>query len=128
MSDPAPRRWDHYVRDMLGACDKILSYNRGLDQSAFVADERTYDATLRNLEILGEAATHIPADVRESHTDIPWRALIGTRNQVIHGYLGIDDDVIWSIVRDDVPLLVPMLQALLELAGNGNPALSDKRD
>lgn len=114
MSDPAPRRWDHYVRDMLGACDKILSYNRGLDQSAFVADERTYDATLRNLEILGEAATHIPADVRESHADIPWRALIGTRNQVIHGYLGIDDDVIWSIVRDDIPALVPLLRALLD--------------
>ena len=47
MSDPRPRRWDHYVRDMLGACDKVASYNEGLDQAAFVADGRTYDATWR---------------------------------------------------------------------------------
>ena len=71
---------------------------------------------MRNLEILGEAATHIPADVRESHGGIPWRALVGTRNQVIHGYLGIDDDIIWSIVRDDIPVLVPLLRELLEEA------------
>lgn len=118
----AQRRWDHYIADMLGACDKILSYNDGLDQSAFVADERTYDATLRNLEIVGEAATHVPADVRESHADIPWRALIGTRNQVIHGYLGIDDDIIWSIIRDDIPVLMPLLQALLEQAKSERPS------
>ena len=116
MSDPRPRRWDHYVRDMLGACDKIASYNEGLDQAAFVADGRTYDATLRNLEILGEAATHVPDDVRESHASIPWRALVGTRNQIIHGYLGIDDDIIWSIVRDDIPALAPSLRELLEEA------------
>ena len=116
MSDPRPRRWDHYVRDMLGACDKILSYNEGLDQPAFIADGRTYDATLRNLEVLGEAATHVPADVRDSRAEIPWRALTGTRNQVIHGYLGIDDDIIWSIVRDDIPMLVPQLRELLEEA------------
>lgn len=124
MSDPRPgqRRWDHYVRDMLAACDKIVSYNNGLDQTAFVADVRTYDATLRNLEILGEAATHIPVDIRESSASIPWRALIGTRNQVIHGYLGIDDDIIWSIVRDDIPVLMPPLRALLEQAEGGSPA------
>ena len=116
MSDLAPRRWDHYARDMLSACDKIVSYNEGLDQSAFVDDERTYDATLRNLEVLGEAATHIPDHVRESHADIPWRALIGTRNQVIHGYLGIDDDIIWSIIRDDIPELIPLLRTLLKEA------------
>ena len=85
-----------------------------MDQAAFVADDRTHDATLRNLEILGEAATHIPDFVRESHPEIPWRAAIGTRNRLIHAYLGIDDDIIWSIVRDDIPALAPLLTALLE--------------
>ena len=116
MSDtpPGERRWDWYVRDMLAACSKIGTYTAGMDQAAFVADDRTYDATLRNLEILGEAATHIPEFVRESHPEVPWRAAIGTRNRLIHAYLGIDDDIIWSIVRDDIPALAPVLAALLE--------------
>lgn len=124
MSDPEPggRRWDWYVRDMLEACERIRTYTDGLNRAAFVADERTYDATLRNLEILGEAATHIPAPVRESHGEIPWRAVSATRNQVIHAYLGIDDDINWSIIQDDIPELAPLLVDLLaeaEASGGG---------
>ena len=116
MSNPRriERRWDCYVRDMLVACEKVMSYTEGMDQPAFVADERTYDATLRNLELIGEAATRIPDSVRESHEEIPWRRMIGTRNRIIHGYLGIDDDVVWSIIRDDIPELTQLLGALLE--------------
>ena len=99
---------------MLAAYSKIATYTAGMDQATFVADDRTYDATLRNLEILGEAATHVPDFVRDSHPEIPWRAAIGTRNRLIHGYLGIDDDIIWSIVRDDIPELTPLLSALLD--------------
>lgn len=107
---------------MLEACERIRTDTDGLNRAAFVADERTYDATLRNLEILGEAATHIPAPVRESHGEIPWRAIIATRNQVIHAYLGIDDDIIWSIIQDDIPELAPLLVDLLaeaEASGGG---------
>ena len=116
MSDgPAGERpWIPYVRDMLAACERILRYTDGLEQQAFVADDRTYDATLRNLGIIGEAARRIPESVRESRDEIPWRAIIGTRNRVVHAYLGIDDDVIWSIVTDDIPELMPALQALLD--------------
>lgn len=112
--ESAERPWIPYVHDMLAACERILRYTDGLDQQAFVADDRTYDATLRNLGILGEAARRIPESVHESHDDIPWRAIIGTRNRVVHTYLGIDDDVIWSIVCDDIPKLVPALEALLD--------------
>lgn len=108
------RRWDCYVRDMLVACEKVMSYTEGMDQTAFVADGRTYDATLRNLELIGEAATRIPDSVRESREEIPWRRMIGTRNRIIHGYLGIDDDVVWSIIRDDIPELTLQLSGLLE--------------
>ena len=71
-----------------------------------------YDATLRNLELIGEAATHIPEEIRSAHPDTPWRMIIATRNRLIHGYLGIDDDTLWSIIQDDVPELLPMLQAM----------------
>ena len=59
-----------------------------------------YDATVRNIELVGEAATHVPESIRQSHPEIPWRMIIATRNQLIHGYLGIDDDVLWSICAD----------------------------
>jgi uncharacterized protein with HEPN domain len=65
-----------------------------------------------NLELIGEAATHIPDQVRSAHPEIPWRRIIATRNRLIHGYLGIDDDTLWSIIRDDIPELLPLLKAM----------------
>jgi len=112
MSDASQREWRFYLDDMIGFAEKVLAYTDGLDQAGFVASELTYDATLRNLELIGEAATHIPDDVRAAHAEIPWRMIIATRNRLIHGYLGIDDDVLWSIVRDEVPVLLPQLRAL----------------
>jgi uncharacterized protein with HEPN domain len=112
MSDGPRRAWRFYIDDMIAFAEKVLAYVSGLDQSDFIADERTYDATLRNLELLGEAASHVPDHARTAHPEIPWRLIIATRNRLIHGYLGIDDDTVWSIVRDDVPALLPMLRAL----------------
>ncbi len=73
---------------------------------------------MRNLELIGEAATHIPQDIRDQSPKIPWRQVIATRNRLIHGYLGIDDEILWSIVQDDIPeLLVNLLNLLGELKG-----------
>ena len=65
------------------------------------------DATIRNLELIGEAATHVPEAARLAAPMVPWRKVIATRNRLIHGYLGIDDDTVWSIVVTDVPELLP---------------------
>ena len=67
---------------------------------------------MRNIELVGEAATHAPEAVRRNHPEIPWRMIIATRNQLIHGYLGIDDDVLWSIVQTDIPALLTSLRLL----------------
>ena len=67
---------------------------------------------MRNLELIGEAATHVPAEVRERHAGIPWRQIIATRNCLIHGYLGIDNDTLWSIVSDDIDPLIIQLRAM----------------
>jgi uncharacterized protein with HEPN domain len=112
MSDASQREWRFYLDDIIDFAGKVLAYTDGLDQAGFVASGLTYDATLRNLELIGEAATHIPDEVRTAHPEIPWRMIIATRNRLIHGYLGIDDDTLWSIIRDDVPELLPLLQAL----------------
>lgn len=106
------REWSFYIDDMIGFAERVRSYTEGMDQAAFVASEITYDAVLRNLELTGEAATRVPDEVREAHPEIPWRMIVATRNRLIHAYLGIDDDIIWSIIRDDIPSLLAALKKL----------------
>jgi uncharacterized protein with HEPN domain len=105
----AGRAWRFYLDDMIGFAEAVLAYTSGLDQERFVVSRLNYDATLRNLELIGEAASHVPEAVRQLASDIPWRQVVATRNRLIHGYLGIDNDTLWSIIRDDVP---PLLESL----------------
>lgn len=97
MSEACQREWRFYLDDMTEFAGKVLAYTGGLDQAGFTASGLVYDATLRNLELIGRAAT---------------------RNRLIHGYLGIDDDTLWSIIRDDVPELLPLLQGLRNEVGS----------
>lgn len=106
------REWRFYVQDMIGFAEKCLTYTENMDQTGFVASGITYDAVLRNLELIGEAATQIPEDIREKYPAVPWRMIIATRNRLIHGYLGIDDDIVWSIVQDELPSLVSELRRI----------------
>lgn len=112
MSDIGHREWRFYLDDMIKFAERVLNYTVGLDQNDFIENELAYDATLRNLELIGEAATHIPDEIRSTHIQIPWRMVIATRNRLIHGYLGIDNDTLWSIIKDDVTELLPELEAL----------------
>ena len=107
------RGWRFYVQDMIEFGEKVLFYTNGLDQATFIADGRTYDATLRNLQLVGEAATHIPRAVRDVHPETEWREIIATRNRVAHGYMGMDEDVIWDIIQTDIPNLLSALRGLL---------------
>ena len=112
MSEAVAREWRFYLDDMIGFAERVLSYTEGFDQQCFIDSGLNYDATLRNLELIGKAATHIPDTVRQSNPQIPWRMIIATRNRLIHGYLGIDNDTLWSIIQTDIPTLLPLLQHL----------------
>ena len=113
MSDATPNReWRFYLDDMIGFCERVQEFTRRVDQGQFVADPMRYDATVRNLELIGEAATHIPDHIRASSPGIPWRMVVATRNQLIHGYLGIDHDTLWSIIETDLPDLLMGLKEL----------------
>ncbi|MBM1144502.1 DUF86 domain-containing protein [Alcanivorax sp. ZXX171] len=111
-----PREWQFYVQDMIDFAEKALAYTEGLTQQQFIDDGLTYDATLRNLELIGEAATRIPDDVRAHFDGVPWRMIIATRNKLIHAYLGIDNDTVWSIIQDDLPDLLPQLHHVIDAA------------
>ena len=78
------------IEDMLDAVNKILKYTSGLNYEQFIHDEKTIDATVRNFEIIGEAANRIPEDYKLQHPEIEWRQIIGLRNRIIHEYFGID--------------------------------------
>ena len=112
MSEQPTRAWRFYLDDMIGFAEKVIAYTDRLDQPAFVASGLNYDATLRNLELIGEAATRIPDAVRAANPKLPWRLVIATRNRLIHGYLGIDNDILWSIIQSDIPALLPQLREL----------------
>ena len=113
MSEALAREWRFYVDDMICFAETVMEYTAGLDQEAFVANRLVYDATLRNLELLGEAAARVPIAVRHDHPDVPWRMVVATRNRLIHGYLGIDVDTLWSIIETEVPLILPQLRKVL---------------
>lgn len=108
------RGWHLYVEDMIEFAEKVVSYTDGLDREAFTADGLTFDATLRNIQLIGEAATNIPAEVRELYPAIPWRAIVGVRNRLAHSYLHISDVIIWSIIQDAIPEMLPQLREMLD--------------
>jgi len=110
------REWRFYLKDMIGFAQNVQAYTEGMTQTEFTASGLNYDATLRNLELIGEAATHVPDAARDTHPDVPWRLIIATRNRLIHAYLGIDDDTIWSIIRDDIPPLLAALENIMDKA------------
>ena len=110
------RDWRFYVQDMIEFAEKALAYVEGMDQEDFLADERTYDAVLRNIELIGEAATHVPVRIRQLNRAIEWGSIVGTRNQIAHVYLRIDTDIVWDILNGDIPLLIRQLRELLDSA------------
>ena len=113
MSEATPgREWRFYIDDMIGFCERVLDFTRHVDQVQFESDCMRFDATVRNIELIGEAAIHIPLEVRQSAPSVPWRMVIATRNRLIHGYLGIDNDTLWSIVETDIPVLLVSLREL----------------
>ena len=98
---------------MLQACKDVLEHSDGLTREQFLATKAVYQAVLWNLTVLGEAANHLPESTIETRLDIPWGAIIGMRNRLIHGYGNIDPLIVWEVVQSAIPTLIPQLEALL---------------
>ncbi|MCS7287660.1 MAG: DUF86 domain-containing protein [Roseiflexus sp.] len=99
------RPWKQFLMDMLDSVHKATTYIAGQSYSDFLADTKTQDAVVRNLEILGEAARRIPLHIQQSRPEIPWRQIAGLRNRLAHGYFAIDYAIVWDIVANELPLL-----------------------
>lgn len=103
---------DLLLEDMAAAMSKIGRYISGLDRQKFLADEKTIDAVIRNLEIVGEAARSLPIEFKTTHVAIPWHQIAGLRNRIVHDYFGLDIEVIWEIVSVSIPGFAKLLADL----------------
>lgn len=103
-----------YLRHIGDAIQQIESYTAGLSRKEFFAERMVQDAVVRQLEIIGEASRQLSDDLRTQHDHIPWRAMIGMRNRIAHEYLNLDLQVIWEVVKHDLPTLKTQIDRILE--------------
>jgi uncharacterized protein with HEPN domain len=102
------------LEDMLESLKKIRRYTHEISFEEFCSDDKTIDAVIRNFEIIGEAANRIPEEIKLDNPEIPWRSLVGLRNRIIHEYFGVDLEIIWDIIENDIEICHDWIETLLE--------------
>jgi uncharacterized protein with HEPN domain len=108
-----PREWRLRVEDILDAIARIRQYVEGLTFEQFQADQKTVDAVVRNLEIIGEAVRHLSASQEGLPGETPWVDIAGMRNILVHEYFGVDLKIVWHTIVEDLPKLKVQVQGLL---------------
>ena len=110
-----PRDFKVYLEDILEATRKITAYTGSLSKSAFLEDEKTIDAVVRNLEVIGEAVKKLPENLRAQHSAVEWKKIAGLRDILIHEYFGLDAEIVWDIVQNKVPALNREVRTMLNV-------------
>ena len=108
------RVWLFRIQDILDALERIDQYIQGTDLNQFKSDQRTIDAVVRNLEIIGEAASRIPEPIIQNHHQIPWKYMKAMRNLLIHEYFGVNVEIIWQTIKHDLPPLKHQLREIIQ--------------
>jgi uncharacterized protein with HEPN domain len=103
-----------FVADVRSAIDRILAYTAGMAYETFVADIKTQDAVIRNLEIMGEATKNISDVFRAAYPLIPWKSMAATRDRLIHQYFGVNLDIVWQIIMTELPEVAIQLQGIAD--------------
>lgn len=108
------REYGDYIEDVINAMSKAEDFTSNMTKEDFLKDEKTIFATVRALEVIGEAVKNIPASIRKRYPEIPWRDMAGMRNKLIHEYFGVKLDLIWKTVKQKIPPLEPIFQKILQ--------------
>jgi uncharacterized protein with HEPN domain len=109
-----PRGWQGRVQDILEAIENVRTFTEGMTFEEFVSDMKTVKAVAFEVSLIGEAASHIPDEVRTRYPQVPWQKMVGMRNVIVHEYFRVDAAILWHTVVDNLPPLVPMLRKALE--------------
>ena len=94
-----------YLTDIIDSINAISSYTDNLTLESFVLDRKSFQATIREFEVIGEAINHLDPDITAKHPDIKWRDIVDFRNLLIHEYFGVDAELVWNVIMDDLPTL-----------------------
>ena len=108
------REFLDYIEDVLTSMDKAEKFVQGMSYDDFLADDKTSFATLRALEIIGEAVKKVPPAVRNRYPDIPWTEMAGMRDKLIHDYFGVNLQTVWDTVKKDIPALKPKFKQVYQ--------------
>ena len=111
------RDYKIFLKDILQSMESIEEYVNNMDFDEFKADQKTVDAVVRNIEIIGEATKQIPLEIKSKNPKIPWREMARMRDKMIHGYFSIVHDILWETANHDIPETKPMIEDLLEEIG-----------
>lgn len=93
---------------------RIKAYTKELSYEQFLEDIKTQDAVVRNLEIIGEATKNISEELKKKYPQIRWKDLAGVRDKLIHHYFGVNLDIVWNIVKEELPEIVLQLEGILK--------------
>jgi uncharacterized protein with HEPN domain len=107
------RAYADYLHDILDHAEKAQQFTAGVDFDAFCANAEKTMAVVRALEVVGEAAKHVPESVRQRYPEVPWRNIVGMRDVLIHHYFGVDLEVVWKTVHRDLPALRMAVERIL---------------
>jgi len=103
-----------YLLDLLSAAEETQRFTKGIALEEFLQDRKTSNAVIRSLEVMGEAAKKIPEELRSRYPEIPWKRVAGMRDVLIHEYHGVELEIIWKTVREELPPLEPLLEKMLQ--------------
>jgi uncharacterized protein with HEPN domain len=106
------RRDKEYLADLVEAVHRIIDYSKDLTYVEFLADKKTQDAVLRNLQVIGEAVKKLSPRVKQAHPRLPWKQMAGMRDKVVHDYFGINYDIVWTLAIEELPALLPSLTSI----------------
>lgn len=113
-----PRKWAFRIRHMLEAIEECRRFVAGMSFAQFCADTKTMKAVVWNIASIGEAAARVPESVRQAYPLVPWADIRGMRNHIVHGYDRVDPEIVWQVIEDELPALVPELARILREAEN----------
>ena len=103
-----------YIKDPLQNMRDAEEFIQGLLYGQFVADKQTFNAVVRSLEVIGEAAKNVPDEIRAKYPLVPWKEMAGMRDKVIQFYFGVDQEAVWIAVKDRIPAVRPLIEQILK--------------